>query len=149
MAELDHDLLMHVKALLKGREHRPSKVPFFLGALGGLDADDPGEPTNVFIVDGDKMRLEHDMDFVAGNNSEEQPSWVKDLNGGDCGALYLDDRTTPDQWVPNLYHEAREYHLMCDGKEYEQAHEQANAEEKLVRQHIGRESGKVYTVEQS
>lgn len=140
MATIDQELLRHVKALFKHRS-RPMKVPFFFGALGGLDKDDPAEPTNVFLVDGDKIRREDDMDFVAGNNSEEQPSFVKDLNGGDCGAIYIDDKTCPDQWVPNCYHEATEYAAMCAGMEYEKAHERANAEEKLVRIEMAREHG--------
>ena len=132
---VDEVLLTHVKAMFKNRS-RPTKTPFFFGALGGLDDNRPDKPTNVFLVDGDKMRVEYDMDFISANNSEEQPTFVKDLNGGKAGAIYIDDRTTPDQWIPDCYHEAKEYSLMCLGWTYEKAHERANAEEKIIRQKL-------------
>lgn len=139
MAEIDQNLLRDVEALFKHRS-KPDHIPFFFGPLVGLDTDDPGEPTNVFLVDGDKIRVETNMDFVSGNNSEESPDYVVDLNGGDCGAIYLDDKTTPDQWIPNCYHEAKEYSLMCGGMTYEKAHEQANEEEKMVRMDMDKTS---------
>ncbi len=132
---VDEDLWSRCKAMV-GHLRHPDHIPYYCGALGGLDQEDPGQAVKVYLVDGDLVKILHDMDFVEANNSEESPEFMPE------DTIWLDVTNDPYEWKFNLYHEAHEYRDMCKGDSYDVAHEKANAGEKELRIKFRRQTGK-------
>lgn len=108
----------------------PTKLPYLCGTIDSSDdeGDKKDSVVKVYLVDGDKIKVEHDMDFVEGGNGLEDP--------GLCGKndIYIDCNLARHEWPFILYHEACEREDMIDdGLSYEQAHKKANQEEKFLR----------------
>lgn len=81
----------------------------------------------VMLVDGDRVMLEHDMDYVIAGNGEEVHFIPRD-------EIWIDVNTAPHEWPFSCYHEAVERRHMCyDKMNYEQAHTRANTVEKVLR----------------
>jgi hypothetical protein len=97
---------------------KPTSLPCECGEV------DPG--ITVKIVDGDKVKVTIDMDFVEGANGEEA-SWVPK------GEIWIDDRIELEDMPFICYHEAAERRDMAKGMPYLKAHERANAAEKELR----------------
>ena len=88
----------------------------------------------VWLVDGDLVKIRHDPDFVEANNSEES-SWIHLVTGSsDKYQAIVDWHMKPDQWPFDLYHELFEMRLMRQGMSYDKAHEQANVGEMKLRE---------------
>ena len=88
---VDEDLWSRCKSMV-GHLRHPDHIPYYAGALGGLDEKDPGKAVRVYLVDGDLVKIQHDMDFVEANNSEESPSFMpKDT-------IWLDVTNDPYEW---------------------------------------------------
>ncbi|OAI39586.1 hypothetical protein AYO40_01090 [Planctomycetaceae bacterium SCGC AG-212-D15] len=101
------------------------KCPLAVGEVDG---------NQVVMVDGNKVLLDHDMDFTQGGNDLE----LKDRYGKsyipektiwiDCGDL------RPSNYRFVCFHEAHERRLIAGGMHYEKAHDATNAIEKELRQ---------------
>lgn len=90
-----------------------------IGSLFGHDVE---------AVDGELTRDEHDVDFVAGGNSERYPTLVP------RGKIYVEDGMTPLDTAATAMHEFVEMTLMSrSGMEYADAHDAANVPESLFR----------------
>jgi hypothetical protein len=77
----------------------------------------------VYIVDGDKVKLIHDADYVEGGSGERFPFIPKN-------EIWLDDRIVITDLQYILIHEATERRLMAnEGLDYYAAHERANGVE--------------------
>jgi ribosomal protein L37AE/L43A len=92
----------------------------------------------VVLVDGDRVKLDHNMDFTEGGNHWRYPFipanelWVEAKNQA------MDARRFA------LFHEATEAVLMRDkGLAYDEAHDRANAAERAMRASVEQERGHV------
>jgi hypothetical protein len=83
--------------------------------------------TSVMLVDGNEIKIKHDMDFVEGGNG------LEDI--GLCGKtqVILDGWVHPSQLPFICYHEEVERRDMQKGMSYEQAHKRANLVERELR----------------
>ena len=103
---------------------RPAELPHFCGHVAGAE---------VYLVDGDLVKTQHDMDFVEGGNDRE----LKDRGDGGSfipeNTLWVDAKLDPSDYPFVLYHEAHEWILMGDGMRYGTAHDHANAAERQLR----------------
>ncbi len=121
---IDEALWGRCQRLLPTKKPSASALPFDCGEI------DPG--INMMIVDGDLVKLKHDMDFVEGANGEEA-SWVpKD-------EIWIDDNIELHDMPFIAYHESTERRDMKKGMKYLQAHERANAGERELRQRAQKE----------
>jgi hypothetical protein len=112
----------------------PSSMPLVLPyEVGVIDGD-----VKVSIVDGDQIKVNVNMQFMEGANSE--------ANEDICGegkVIFLDSRTDAKDWRPICYHEAVERRDMENGTDYETAHARANRAERVLRlRMMGREDDK-------
>ncbi len=99
--------------------NKPDTLPFLLGKLN--------RSIKVLLVDGNRVKAQHDMDFVEGNNWCESPEYIPGSE------IWLDASIDVNQLAFILYHEAHESRLMQKGWTYEEAHDSANAAEKELR----------------
>lgn len=124
---IDYDLWKEVRQILPlfpSMVERKS-LPYLCGTTS--------EGVEVYLVDGDLVKIRHDPDFVEANNSEES-SWVHLATGSNAKyQAIVDWHLKPDQWPFDLYHELYEMRLMRDGLSYDKAHERANAGEMALR----------------
>lgn len=86
-----------------------------------------GGSIKVFLVDGNHIKVHHDMDFVEGGNGLEDPKLcAKD-------EIVLDGHLSVSQLPYVCYHEAVERRHMAKGDSYEKAHKKANDAERQLR----------------
>lgn len=117
--DIDEELWEEILAILPREE--PENLPHLAGVI------DDGK-TKVMLVDGDRIKIEYNMDFVEGGNGVEDPN----LCAHD--ELYIDAHIDPKEWAYICYHEAVEMRDMIDNNTpYEIAHERANEVEKILR----------------
>lgn len=102
--------------------HKPSNLPWFCGTVDG--------DISVYIVDGDKEKLQHDPDYVEGGNDQRYPEFIPDKT------VLLDDNIELHDLPFICYHECHERRLMATGMDYDTAHEKANAAEMELRQRL-------------
>ena len=80
----------------------------------------------VWKVDGDAVKVEHDMDFVEAGNGYRWPFIPK-------SEIWIDEDLEVHDWCFNCLHECTEIDLMAQGMEYDPAHDRANKREKAWR----------------
>jgi hypothetical protein len=97
----------------------------FADPMGTLDLPHAGRVT-VWKIDGDAVKVEHDMDFVEAGNGYRWPFIPKD-------EIWLDEDLEVHDWCFNCIHEADEIDRMAQGEEYDTAHNHANRTEKRKR----------------
>lgn len=117
--QLDPALWQEIQRVIP-KEVPQGQLPIQVGTIdGGI---------KVMLVDGDKVMVQHDMDFIAGGNGAEAPEFIpKD-------EIWIDTNQVPREWPFDCYHEAHERRLMANkGMEYAHAHERANHVEKQLR----------------
>lgn len=108
--------------LQQWREEAARLLPKSRGVLGSVAG------LEVRAVDGDQVKVRHDMDFVEGGNHEVY-AYVPE------GQVWVDGALPPDQRRHIALHEAVEATLMGrHGWTYDQAHQAANRVEKAARQ---------------
>lgn len=117
-AQPDQTLWQECQAVIP--KQRPDKLPAFLGTV------DNGE-VKVFMVDGDLVRVHHDMDFISGGNGCEDPKLCKE------NEIVLDSETSLWDLAYDCYHEAVERRVMKKGMSYARAHQLANSQERELR----------------
>lgn len=116
--KIDEDLWQEIIKVLPAE--KPEDFPYIAGTI------DNG--IKVIIVDGDRVKVEKEMDFVEGGNGLENP----DLCAPD--EILIDGRIDSKDWPYICYHEAVERRDMADnGASYDKAHKKANAAEKILR----------------
>jgi SPP1 gp7 family putative phage head morphogenesis protein len=108
---------------------KPEDFPFELGKLGDITVE---------IVDGNRVMLDHDMDFTQGGNGEEDPKL--------CGkkTIVLDNRMALPlirEFTYITYHEENEREHMADGWKYDPAHVNSNGKEYFLRKRDEKETG--------
>ncbi len=116
----DEVLWHECQKIVPASKWEPMKLPHFCGLIDGGVA--------VYLVDGNKVKVEKDPDFTEGGNGEEAP-WI-------CGKkeIYLDAQHDWEDLKYVAYHEAIERRTMHDrGWSYEKAHELANRHEMELR----------------
>lgn len=85
----------------------------------------------VYLVDGEKVRNEIDVDFTMGGNFARY-SYVPE------GEIWLDEALNDFDRRATLAHELHETRLMLDGMSYDKAHDKSSAiERKWRREHRG------------
>lgn len=104
---------------------RPAALPHFCGSVGGV---------GVFLVDGDAVKLTHDMDFVEGANDLELLERADGTTFVPPSQVWVDGLLRPRDWPFVAYHELHERRDMEGGMGYDEAHERANAGERALRQ---------------
>jgi hypothetical protein len=122
---VDEDLWEECKAIIP--PFQPPMLPWYAGKIDGND---------LYFVDGDKIKIEDDMDFHEANNGEET-EWVRKQYGR--RGVIVDAREDRHEWAVNLYHECHETRLMRKGMPYDIAHEHANHCERQLRRRIKHE----------
>jgi len=100
-------------------KERPAKLPALLGTVDG--------DVKVFMVDGDLVRIHHDMDFISAGNGHEDPKLCKE------NEIVLDSETSLRDLAYDCYHEAIERRGMMKGMAYARAHQLANSQERELR----------------
>ena len=85
------------------------------------------DQVNVRLVDGDRVKLRHSMDFIEGGNDQAK-SYIP------RGQVWIDQNVAPHDRPPIEIHELVERALMRRGVPYEPAHTRANLNEREVRQ---------------
>ena len=120
--KVDEKLWQEIVAMMPGE--KPENLPHTVGALEGI---------TVQIVDGDKVKIEHDMDMVEGANDLELLARGEDYMPP--MHIWIDDRLDLEDWKYICYHEAVERRDMAENdSSYAKAHERANRQEKVLRQ---------------
>jgi len=127
--KIDEDLWQEILKVLP--KEVPEELPTTVGIVDG--------DVKVIIVDGGKVKVEKDMDFVEGGNGVENPylcAWDE---------VYVDACINPEDWPFICYHEVIERRDMIDNsitpetsdskreEVYLKAHNRANAAEKILR----------------
>ena len=83
---------------------------------------------HVWLVDGNRVKIDYDPDYVEGGNGEEDDG----LCPKDC--IVIDACVNPSQWPAILLHEAVERRVMAnEGWTYDRAHTLANKLEMTAR----------------
>lgn len=81
----------------------------------------------VWIVDGERLRNEVDVDYVCGGNSARYSYCPRT-------EIWLDQNLSPTDATATLLHEYVEYRLMVKkGLSYEDAHDRASEAERILR----------------
>ena len=116
---IDEELWRECLAVVPHGDIWRGDLPKFWGIVDG--------DIKVFVVDANRIMVEHDMDFCQGGNGVEDP----DL----CGKkeIYLDNRVILKDLPFDCYHEAFERRAMLAGDNYDKAHDKANAQEITLR----------------
>ena len=117
----DEALWQAVLAVLP--DDAPDELPHFCGEVEGV---------SVWLVDGDGVKIRHDMDMVEGGNDLE----LKGRYGSSYipeGCVWVDASIHPKDWPFIAYHELHERRDMAGGVKYDRAHARANAGEKALR----------------
>lgn len=125
---IDEKCWSAIRTILRGKDPTKAQLPFLCGALPSGVA--------VFVVDGNKIKVEHDMDFVEGGNLEEDPGlakFVPEKYRAGKKAILLDWFVRPVEWPFICYHEETERLAMSHGASYNKAHPPANAGERVLR----------------
>jgi phage portal protein BeeE len=112
---IDADLWRQCQALTPSR---PGPLPQQLGVVDGY---------NVMLVDGDQVKVEHEIDFIEGGNPFRYPAFIPE------GEFWLDSNAAAHNRPFILYHEAWESRLMSTGMSYDEAHKRANGVEWVLR----------------
>ncbi len=95
----------------------------------------------VWLVDGERVRNELDIDFTCGGHNLVYPRYVP------RGEIWIDDALGPLDATATLLHEAVEYCLMRDRKwSYDRAHDAASAAEMPLRKKMARSRPKTVNV---
>lgn len=95
-----------------------------LGSVTGL---------TVYVVDGEHVRNELDIDFTCGGNEAVYPNYVPK------GEIWLDNSLSALDRTATLLHEIVERNLMIDkGWSYDRAHDAASAAERPFRKDLQR-----------
>lgn len=117
---IDEMLWHQCKAALANAEVPPKdEMPYQVGNV---------EKFGVYLVDGNQIEIDHDMDFVQGGNGWEDPGLCRK------DQIFLDARHLITDLPFVLMHEVTESIAMRDkGWKYDRAHELANAVEKQLR----------------
>jgi hypothetical protein len=103
-------------------------LPYTCGTIRLPDSD---LTVTVKVVDGNRVKIEHDGDYVEGSNWAEEPKWIPEFE------VWLDAAICEPERHANLYHEAGEARYMVrDKMAYEEAHETVLAEEMYIRAHL-------------
>ncbi len=113
--EIDETLWQQCQQLI------PTEKPPTLPALIGSIRDH-----KVYMVDGARVKIEHEIEFVEAGNGWRWKFIPKDQ-------LWLDANLDIYDQPFNLYHESYEVGLMSKGMSYDKAHEKASAAEKTLR----------------
>ena len=123
--KVDEQLWAECRSALPAKKPPRDQLPYYCGSIVYHGS---GGPVQVYLIDGAKTLLDHDMDFVEGGNGLEDP----DLCGHD--EIVLDWLHDLDDLKYILYHEAYERRLMLQKKmQYGHAHELTNESEKALR----------------
>jgi hypothetical protein len=125
--EVDRELLAEIRK--KMPDKRPDRLPAMVGKIGGIE---------VRLVDGNRTKLSHGMDFAEGANDLEiiERSGL-DQHGIPDRTVLIDALVDPWEYVPNAYHELYERRCMAEeGETYDEAHETANRHEQIIRAEI-------------
>lgn len=86
---------------------------------------------NIFLVDGNIVKLKYEMDFVEAGNPFRYPKFIPK------NEIWIDINLEPDDWIPNCLHEYIESILMRDRNlSYDKAHDIANIKEKKFREEL-------------
>lgn len=85
------------------------------------------EPVKIKEVDGGKVKVEHNMDFVEGGHDKVYPKFIPK------GEVWVDKNLAPKERPFVKFHELIERARMRKGESYEKAHEVANKAEKAAR----------------
>lgn len=118
--QLDPALWDEIRRIMPAETPQGVTLPHQLGVIDGN--------IKVMLVNGDRVMVEHDMDFVEAGNGAEAPEFIP------TDEIWIDINTAAHEWPFNCYHEAHERRCMANqGMSYPQAHERANAVEKMLR----------------
>lgn len=123
-APVDEDLWIQCRAIFPAKPPEPRELPFHVGNLP--------DGVQVWLVDGDQVKLDHDADFVEAGHDLE----LIDRYGQSYipkGEIWVDANLAAHDWAFNLFHEATERSLLKGGLHYDDAHRHANAAEMTVR----------------
>jgi hypothetical protein len=118
---IDEPLRQQCYAIIDGLPETipEDKLPCLVGVIDGW--------LKVYVVDGDKVKLYQDLDYVDAGNHER-------FNFIPKNEIWLDDRIDLYDHRFNLYHECLERRLMADhGLSYLAAHKRANGSELQLR----------------
>lgn len=86
---------------------------------------------SVYIVDGERVRNEHDIDFTCGGNEATYPAYVP------AGEIWIDNVLLPLDATATAFHEIVERDLMMRlGWSYDDAHDAASECEKILRKDL-------------
>ncbi|HSX23081.1 MAG TPA: hypothetical protein VLE97_09930 [Gaiellaceae bacterium] len=89
------------------------------------------EDLAIYLVDGQRVRDEIDVDFVNGGNGAVYPRYVP------RNEIWIDDAQHPIDRTATALHELVERDLMLrHGMSYEPAHDAANARERVFRENL-------------
>jgi hypothetical protein len=114
--EVDWELWKEIVIAFRGLK-RPQRTPYKIGRVRGF---------KIMLVDGDRQKIEHNMDYIEGGNGYRY-SWIpKD-------EIWLDDSLETHDLSLICYHEVHESLLMMHGMKYETAHEKADKAERVLR----------------
>lgn len=96
----------------------------------------------IYLVDGEKVRNEIDIDFTCGGHRFVYPNYIP----GD--EIWIDNALSPLDRTATLLHEVVERNLMADkGWGYDQAHDAASARERPFRIELMRDPPKTLDIE--
>ncbi len=85
---------------------------------------------SIFIVNGEYIRDNLDIDFVEADNDAHNPALI------DLGEVWIDGDVSSGEFRVNMIHELTERRLMIEqGMAYEQAHPKASEAEAFARAH--------------
>jgi hypothetical protein len=105
---VDKKLWRQCNNLLAGVK-KPWVLPNRIGAMMGLEKEEPGEEndevTVVSLVDGNFVKMRHDMNFAETTHEEKNPDY--------CDGIWIDANLPPREWPFLLYRSAHEYRDMC------------------------------------
>jgi hypothetical protein len=88
---------------------------------------------SIYLVDGQRVRDEIDVDFVNGGNGAVYPRYVP------RDEIWIDDAQHPLDRTATALHELIERDLMLNhGMSYDNAHDAANARERVFRKNLAR-----------
>jgi len=81
----------------------------------------------IWIVDGKAVRETFDLEFIDGGHDKVYPHFIPP------NEIWIDSSNSPDELPFDVFHEVYERWLMCEGLDYDTAHECANKLEKMLR----------------
>lgn len=91
-------------------------------------------PLPVYLVDGELVRNDIDIDFTCGGNEAVYPNYVPK------GEIWIDDALTPLDRTATALHEIVERELMMQKNwSYDRAHDAASARERVFRKELVRD----------